>query len=590
MVSHRSQLCCMLLVVAADVAPSLAMRDDNTKTAALEALASDAAEAARTLALGGSLDRAHEGIWKFFKHAEILQVDQRDLQGNTSKLSIEANGEILIVVSGDTVIRRVESRPGAVNTNRLRVVVNGGNLDADAKVQVTLQGPPGMAQRTAVCEDGDCSLDTPPGDTAKWEQDRIAVNFHTLPQDAELTLLVDVSGKHRLSWLLTTADAASGDAQGQAHFLPDDYNPGQFMVEKGKLDRRELTVYDLSTRHKDLSILEHGFEVDKSNVLAEPVRVLTELIHGPSVTFSITDSFSGTVHTQEVPGSMIALQALTLASVAPKQREQILSESLKGMGEGVEAFRKAIENATAVAEQLLKEEALRASAWWKEKTGNAVKCACFSLQHRQTHGGLGDQTKKALPVAHVDATSVPQWFGDGGRVSEEWFEHHFYMPMAEVLGHVALTYNKWVNAMDAPIVHQPLMVLDTQTLDTSDLVSAYLQGDLESMLLRWNPMQRWYYTKLLRGQGYIFSSSPHRGPSGEFTGTPHSAFDLVTAGSSLNPDARESYEMRCLLVDPEHKVDNPLTKANLELPPHNSVVQSMVADVKAMILNLNLNK
>mmetsp|Transcript_82568 Transcript_82568/g.233917 ORF Transcript_82568/g.233917 Transcript_82568/m.233917 type:complete len:632 (-) Transcript_82568:136-2031(-) len=588
MASHCSRLCCMSLLVAAHLLPSLAVRDE---TQAVKARVSNAAAAARGSSLGGSFDWAHEGIWKYFQGASIVEDDQQDLQGTMGSFSVKANGEQLIeITSVDGVqqdIKRPSAhRPGFVNTNRLRVEVHGANGD----VTVTLlQGSD--TKRKAVCAPSEtratCTLDTE-GDTAIRHREAVAVNFHSLPPNAEFILMVTATKGDLIpddwedGWVVFTADGASGDAQGRAHFLPKDYVPDtNNHADKHKMVEKEMTVYDLSRGGSSFNILDHGFEVDRSDDLAGHVEELMKIVRGPGVEVSV-EIRHGMTAQSVIPGHVVASTGMMLAYLPPDQQKM----ALNALVEDVTLIQKVV-HATGAATRLLQQEAKRASSWWKKKYPDSkAECACFSLQFRCSQG---EDQLGALPVAHVDATSVPLWFGGEGKVTETWFEHHFDMSMAETLGHVALTYNKWVNANDKPIVHQPLMVMDTKTLGEDDLAITRLQADLESMILRWNSRQKWYYTKLGRGQGYIFSTSPHKGLDGvEFTGTPHSAFDFKTAKQEdpeALPEERESFEMRCLLVDKTKRVGTATTG---EYPPvklssPEQAVQAVVSDMKRLI-------
>ena len=71
--------------------------------------------------------------------------------------------------------------------------------------------------------------------------------------------------------------------------------------------------------------------------------------------------------------------------------------------------------------------------WWKERSGVNVTAACFSMNYRHTRAGM-----KGLPIAHVDATSVKEWFKEGGAFpASSWkrFEEKLGMNVSEALKH-----------------------------------------------------------------------------------------------------------------------------------------------------------
>ncbi|CAE7844807.1 unnamed protein product [Symbiodinium necroappetens] len=126
--------------------------------------------------------------------------------------------------------------------------------------------------------------------------------------------------------------------------------------------------------------------------------------------------------------------------------------------------------------------------WWKRKTGTETKGACFSMNFRHTRLGM-----KGLPVAHVDATSVSEWFKEGGAFPSsalKGFEAKLGMNVSEALTHAVVTFNEWVNAGSDPIHELPLTILDTSTLAEEDLETAWVQASLDSMSLRYSPKQR----------------------------------------------------------------------------------------------------
>jgi len=244
-------------------------------------------------------------------------------------------------------------------------------------------------------------------------------------------------------------------------------------------------------------------------------------------------------------------QGVAMSLLAEYQRAPIF-EMIKQHFEptaGLEKLLEVMQASMERGEKLVQTVEDASETWWKERSGVNVTAACFSMNYRHTRAGM-----KGLPIAHVDATSVKEWFKEGGAFPpSSWkrFEEKLGMNVSEALKHTVLTFNEWVNAGKDPIVELPLTMLDTTTVEDSDLETAWVQLSLDSMSLRWTPKQQWYYKELKRGEGYRFITSPHEGPEGvKYVGTPHSAFRFVRKDGLQGGRPRESYEFRCLLVDP----------------------------------------
>mmetsp|Transcript_96439 Transcript_96439/g.272691 ORF Transcript_96439/g.272691 Transcript_96439/m.272691 type:complete len:375 (+) Transcript_96439:754-1878(+) len=348
---------------------------------------------------------------------------------------------------------------------------------------------------------------------------------------------------------------------------------------------------DLLPAGTTFDILHNGFEpVSASKELAAPIDDFISTWCDDTITLKV--EFYKTKTSREFVGStQIVAQtsdlfsvAINLAVLGYETRKKALDEVFdKGRVKDGGRYRQISKGLLKVhrffiktldaANELLQAEQRRAVLWWKQKASRTVQCACFSMNYRHTTMGV-----RGLPTAHVDATSVAEWFTrEGSEVSQQWFERAFEMPMSTVLKHIALTYNIWVNAGSESILHLPLMVLDTQTFDLADRRAHNLQQGLKSMLVGWSPGQRWYYRDLAKGEGYMFGTSPHRGPGGvTLVGTPHSAANFLRA-KGKDPPPRESVELRCLVVDPELALDEAFSESDAKLLPTDEEMGKAVA-------------
>jgi len=249
------------------------------------------------------------------------------------------------------------------------------------------------------------------------------------------------------------------------------------------------------------------------------------------------------------------------------------------------------------AQKLVEAMERRASEWWKSKTGDDTKSACFSVNYRHTRGGMG-----GLPVAHVDAIHVAEWFRDGGAfppASQARVNGLLGMPIKDALKHVVVTFNEWINAGPEPIVELPLTIMDTTTLDETDLKLAWVQASLDSKMVKWSEAHRWYYRKVQAGEGYMFITSPHVSPHQTFTGTPHSAFRFIRKENAAASRPRQSFEFRCLVIDTTWTSPSKLFESELPKAPTqeqivqsgaNSIMSTMVMDSKAFMRSLQDNE
>jgi len=241
-----------------------------------------------------------------------------------------------------------------------------------------------------------------------------------------------------------------------------------------------------------------------------------------------------------------------------------------------------IEAAARAAHNLVEAMEQRASRWWKSKTGVDAKSTCFSTNYRHTRGGM-----QGLPAAHIDAIHVAEWFKPGGVFSpgaQAHLESKLDMKLKDALKHVVVTFNEWINAGGDAIAEWPLTIMDTTTLDKKDVELAWVQGSLDSKMVRWSEAHAWYYRNLGPGEGYMFITSPHEGPKQNFSGTPHSAFNFIR-GPGPAPRPRESFEFRCLVIDKSWT--SPATIFNLrvpETPTEQQIVQSGASKVMAAMI------
>ncbi|CAE7825192.1 unnamed protein product, partial [Symbiodinium sp. KB8] len=161
-----------------------------------------------------------------------------------------------------------------------------------------------------------------------------------------------------------------------------------------------------------------------------------------------------------------------LALMAPEQREEVWKQfSGEDIVVGHRTYRvhgdvaelvEVMKTAIDLSEKLAASVERASEEWWKRKTGTETKGACFSMNFRHTRLGM-----KGLPIAHVDATSVSEWFKEGGAFPSsalKGFEAKLGMNVSEALTHAVVTFNEWVNAGSDPIHELPLTILDTSTL------------------------------------------------------------------------------------------------------------------------------
>jgi len=283
-----------------------------------------------------------------------------------------------------------------------------------------------------------------------------------------------------------------------------------------------------------------------------------------------------------------------LALMAPEQREEVWkqlsgedvvmgSRTVRVLGE-VDELVEVMRTAIDLSEKLVASMEKASEKWWKSKTGTETKGACFSMNFRHTRLGM-----RGLPIAHVDATSVTEWFKEGGAFPAsalKGFEEKLGMNVSEALKHAVVTFNEWVNAGSDPIHELPLTILDTSTLDAEDVETAWIQSSLDSMSLRFSPKQRWYYKELARGEGYRFITSPHEGPEGtRYEGTPHSAFRFIRKDGVDADRPRQSYEFRCILIDPNWTTPNTnITGLAVEPSDEKEIVKAAAGEIMAGIM------
>jgi len=262
---------------------------------------------------------------------------------------------------------------------------------------------------------------------------------------------------------------------------------------------------------------------------------------------------------QAVSRLRLGLTGVSMAVASQETREQIMRQFLTEPIR-IDKFLVQIENETEAkaavavveasaesAQKLVEAMEHRASLWWRNKTGMDTKSACFSMNYRHTRGGM-----EGLPAAHIDAVHVAEWFKPGGAFpasSQSRVRNLLGMDIKDALKHVAVTFNEWINAGPETIVELPLTIMDTTTLDSKDAELAWIQGGLDSKMVRWSEAHRWYYRNLQPGEGYMFITSPHEGPNHTFSGTPHSAFHFIGEGDGTAARPRQSFEFRCLVVD-----------------------------------------
>ncbi|CAE7823829.1 unnamed protein product, partial [Symbiodinium sp. CCMP2456] len=320
--------------------------------------------------------------------------------------------------------------------------------------------------------------------------------------------------------------------------------------------------------------------VNFSMELPLPVKLVYEEKMDPSETITTRAS---AMHT----GAAFAL-------MAPEQREEVWkqvsgedvvvgSRTVRFQGEIAELV-EVMKTAIDLSEKLVASVERASEEWWKRKTGTETKGACFSMNFRHTRLGM-----KGLPIAHVDATSVSEWFKEGGAFPASaitGFEDKLGMNVSEALKHAVVTFNEWVNAGSDPIHELPLTILDTSTLAEEDLETAWVQASLDSMSLRYSPKQRWYYKELARGEGYRFITSPHEGPGGtRYGGTPHSAFRFIRPKGVDADRPRQSFEFRCILIDPNWTSPNTnVTGLAVEPSDEKEIVNAAAGEIMAGIM------
>jgi len=292
----------------------------------------------------------------------------------------------------------------------------------------------------------------------------------------------------------------------------------------------------------------------------------------------------------------LAATGTGICSVNPEMRKQTIKklvdsysvvneEVVKVLNPDVAEAALAVIEASAEATQtLLEAMEQHASQWWKDKTGTDTKSFCFSAVYRHTRAGVS-----ALPVAHVDAIHVAEWFRPGGLKPVEQLyrlKDVLGMDLREALKHVVVTFNEWVNAGRDDIVELPLTMLDTATVEKKDTELAWLLGNLDSKMVRWSEAHKWYYRSLKLGQGYMFMTSEHQGPEHNNSGTPHSAFQFIHKEGAGAERARESFEFRCLVINPDWTSPSKLFENVVpEAPTQQQIVQSMAASVMGMFTN-----
>jgi len=337
------------------------------------------------------------------------------------------------------------------------------------------------------------------------------------------------------------------------------------------------------------------YEMD-CNETVEPDHVPSRKLELP-----VKVEFATNIRTtpQQIPRPQLGLLGVQLAITDPATRDMIMKSLLseeQRIGTSLVKIANPVEARAAVAivvrcaeavQKLVEAMEHRASQWWKNKTGVDTKSACFSVNYRHTRGGM-----KGLPVAHVDAIHVAEWFKPGGAfppMSMHHAEKVFGMEIKDALQHVVVTFNEWINAGPETIVELPLTVMDTTTLDKKDLELAWVQAMLDSKMVRWSEAHRWYYRNLQPGDGYMFITSPHEGPEHSYSGTPHSAFRFIRKKNATASRPRQSFEFRCLVVDKnwtspaqlfKHDVPKAPTLEQAVRSSANSIMTGMVMDSK----------
>lgn len=278
----------------------------------------------------------------------------------------------------------------------------------------------------------------------------------------------------------------------------------------------------------------------------------------------------------------VMLLGLRLAVAPEAQKANVLTQLSQELEAGSEILQvlQVVRKAIDLGTQLLEKMEEKSVEWWRQKkqTTAQLKSACFSANYRHTREGM-----QGLPIAHIDATSVGEWFREGGSfplATQARAEKKFGMNMSEALKHVVVTFNEWVNADEQPIVELPLAMMDITTLQKGghDLDLHWFQmSQLESMVVRWSDAQTWWYKNLAQGEGYIFITSPHEGPENMvFPGTPHSAFKFKRSPGLEAERERQSIEFRCLLIDSNWRSPDTATSMAQEVP--NSADPKMIAE------------
>ncbi|CAE7446296.1 unnamed protein product [Symbiodinium natans] len=333
-----------------------------------------------------------------------------------------------------------------------------------------------------------------------------------------------------------------------------------------------------------------NFSASEINCSDEPVNLSTDLLPPLMI------KYQSAPRTRDTNTSRAAAMhtGAALALMAEEQRAEIWkqlsgepvvvgSTTYRTVGD-IDDLVETMETAIRLSEILVQSMEKAAEDWWRSKTGAETKAACFSMNFRHTRKGM-----KGLPIAHVDATSVHEWFKPDGAFPAsalKGFENKLGMNVSEALKHTVVTFNEWVNAGADPIVELPLTILDTASLDDKDLETAWIQVSLDSMSLRYSPSQRWYYKELKRGEGYRFITSPHEGPGGtRYTGTPHSAFRFIRKENMTADRPRQSYEFRCLVLDPNWTSPNS-TVSGLAVEPTDDkeIVKEAASAIMAGIM------
>lgn len=310
---------------------------------------------------------------------------------------------------------------------------------------------------------------------------------------------------------------------------------------------------------------------------------------------------------QKLTRPMLGLVGVQLSVVSQETREQVM-RSLATKPERVDnqlvkvanpmdakAALDIVKASADAAQKLVEAMEQRSSQWWTRKKGFDVKSACFSVNYRHTRGGM-----KGLPVAHIDAINVAEWFKPGGvfpTSSQGRVNDVLGMKLKDALKHVVLTFNEWINAGPETIIELPLTIMDTKTLDEKDIEMGWLQAGLDSKMVRWSEAQRWYYRNLKPGEGYMFITSPHVGRHRTFTGTPHSAFRFIRKENATASRPRQSFEFRCLVMDknwtsPAKLLDDKFPEASMQEQIRsgaNSMMAAMIMDGKALMESMQDN-